>query len=808
MKKKLLIASLLVMVLVCIFAIGVSAASSEDYIEFKVKLAGQENYITAYSLGAAGGANPKLSFSANFYTDDDMTQLIDKDDIIGVDLSSAVTHNCSKDYVEYVSISKLNNCEEFFWLSVGQTSIPMVAFENWTNLKRFDLGCATYIDGKAFKGSGLESIVLPSTITTLKSSAFYNCTNLKSVKFECAFDTNTTIIEGSVFYGCSALTSLDLGPLTKMGESMFENCTALTSLTIPATYNGHTNKNAFKGCTSLKSVDLGGIKYTGESMFANCTSLTDVTVTSSVGTFNASTFAGCTSLTSIELPSSLKTIQSCTFENTGFVYFKMPDTVTTLGYGIFQSCKNLTYVELSATPGMVRDKMFNGCKNLKAVSIPEGVTKIESMAFYGCTSLKAVYLPSTLTQIGSNTNWNQGAFSDSTNFYFVSSAFSVKDENGNWLGDNFVMPNKPEIYYMPSGLTTIYGGEFQSCKYMNPTIVFPTSLKSISYSNGPFVATGEKQNMTYIFLGDIETFGSGMQGNRYKNISLVFANKNDTSLSSIETWSMADIAIGSSSNFTAYFCAGKVSYDLGSIDRSGLSGTYTVKESDFTKTTYTDENQPHFIEAKATKLESATCTKDAGTYYYCFCGAIADSETIEGTALGHEQGELISKYFPLVENGDGSRNYFTDMVTEHSCTRCTEILKGTEDDTALFNKGKGYSVPEDGTYNISHTIIVNKENVLKYETLTGSVVNYGIVAAVGDSLGTPITVDNGEIKGNGNQALVGDMTGTKYTKLVVRISNVPENTEVNCNAYVVFNKQDIFYLCGGTVTKTAIAKSL
>ena len=59
--------------------------------------------------------------------------------------------------------------------------------------------------------STLTAIFLPSTLTSIKSHAFYTCENLSQVKFA----------EGTL--------------LTEIGEDAFENCEGLTEITIPAT---------------------------------------------------------------------------------------------------------------------------------------------------------------------------------------------------------------------------------------------------------------------------------------------------------------------------------------------------------------------------------------------------------------------------------------------------------------------------------------------------------------------------------------------------------------------------------------------
>ena len=114
----------------------------------------------------------------------------------------------------------------------------------------------------------------------------------------------------SMFWGCSALSSLDLSNFNTanvmyMGN-MFFNCSALSSLTLS---NFNTEKvesmgNLFEGCSALSSLDLSNfntkkVRYMA-SMFRACSALTTIYVSDNfkTGQVTNSTgmFSGCTKL--------------------------------------------------------------------------------------------------------------------------------------------------------------------------------------------------------------------------------------------------------------------------------------------------------------------------------------------------------------------------------------------------------------------------------------------------------------------------------------------------------------------------------
>ena len=174
MKKKILLFFALVAVIACFFAISVSAETPSDYITFKVKLTGADKYITAYTKDVFP-TDSKFDFNEAFYSDIDFTQEITKDSIEGVDLSDATPSN-KNTFVKYVAAASTPyaNCKEIKWFNTSGSSnaISTVFFQNWTALESFDFGIATQVIDKAFNNSGLKTLVIPSTVTTIKGGGF------------------------------------------------------------------------------------------------------------------------------------------------------------------------------------------------------------------------------------------------------------------------------------------------------------------------------------------------------------------------------------------------------------------------------------------------------------------------------------------------------------------------------------------------------------------------------------------------------------------------------------------------------------
>ena len=138
----------------------------------------------------------------------------------------------------------------------------------------------------------------------------------------------------------------------------------------------------------------------GVNAFYNNQYITNVILPDTVTTIDDYAFAN-SSLQTISLSTNLQSIGNMAFQQAQINAFEMPNSVTYVGYGIFQNCYELTDVTLSENLEEVSSSMFWFCENLQNITLPERIRTINSQAFYYCYNLTNINLPSTLETIGS-----------------------------------------------------------------------------------------------------------------------------------------------------------------------------------------------------------------------------------------------------------------------------------------------------------------------------------------------------------------------------------------------------------------------
>ena len=80
---------------------------------------------------------------------------------------------------------------------------------------------------------------------------------------------------------------------------------------------------------------------------------------------------------------------------------KLPETLTSIGYGWFHNCTSLEKIEIPDNVTSIESDVFYGCCNLSSITIPDNVTSIGNSAFRECCNLSSITIPENVIKIGS-----------------------------------------------------------------------------------------------------------------------------------------------------------------------------------------------------------------------------------------------------------------------------------------------------------------------------------------------------------------------------------------------------------------------
>ena len=227
----------------------------------------------------------------------------------------------------------------------------------------------------------MTSITLPASITYISENAFYDADKLQTIDVP----EKVKSIGSNAFYNCDILATVTLHEgLESIGATAFYSMPALKTIVIPSTVTTIGN-GAFYNCTSLTSAVLpAGLKAIPETIFRDNKLLADIT-----------------------LPTALETIGQYAFAGTAITTMQLPATVTQLGEGVFNGCKQLTNMVIPEGVTELGKALFAYCSVLTSITLPTTLQRVGKESFYACPSLESIVLPASLKTIGS------GAFNDS-----------------------------------------------------------------------------------------------------------------------------------------------------------------------------------------------------------------------------------------------------------------------------------------------------------------------------------------------------------------------------------------------------------
>ena len=432
----------------------------------------------------------------------------------------------------------------------------------------------TSISGETFRQIlTLIAINIPSSLTSIGSSAFRDAVNLNSCIFNNSHDSSLNSIGANAFFNAIRLTQVTIpANVTNIGLSAFENASGLTSITIDTGSKFvNIDQRAFWGATSLTQINIPStVTNIGQYAFGNTTSLTQIIVDGSNNNYSSDSYGVLFNKNktiliqypignprqSYDIPTTVTSVaQNAFYGATALTSINIPASVTIIGVNAFAYMFNVSTFTVNAsnqyyssdTVGVLfnRNKteliQYPSGNNSTTYTIPTTVLSILSNAFINSTKLTALSI-------------------DSTNNAFSTDVSGVLfNKYKNYL-IHYPIGNTRTSYVIPTTVIYLEGVAFYGASYLT-SITFPTGplfTSSIDYSgmtslsnittvtksgqstrltvsNGVlfdrnlttlYKYPSNKSNTSYVIPATVRVIANGAFDNATNLTSLTFSNNN------------------------------------------------------------------------------------------------------------------------------------------------------------------------------------------------------------------------------------------------------------------------------------------
>lgn len=350
----------------------------------------------------------------------------------------------------------------------------------------------------------IEKITIPGTITEIPDYSFYNCSKLKEVILK----DGLVKIGSNAFYA-SGLTSLYIpSTCTTIGSWAFAHCYSLISVFLPrsvTTMGIYAFNNLGSNCYICMEHDsvpnTWDDSWSTGTNYLNCTKLVEgedfnYAVRSNYGNLSVVMLrlSNATSqLQNYTIPSEIEGISAIQigrylFKDNKYIRSIDLTGVTRIFYEAFSGASNLHTVTFSDSLTAIDGSAFDSCSSLKRIEIPNTVTEIGNFAFYGCSSVTFVYIPKTTVKIG---NYAFSSCSKATIYTNAHNALEGWSDTWN--------PYQPVFYdYVSTGELEDFNYVVQS--YLGEQYVTISSLKDSAKAKKNLVIPDEIDGISNIRL--------------------------------------------------------------------------------------------------------------------------------------------------------------------------------------------------------------------------------------------------------------------------------------------------------------------
>lgn len=226
--------------------------------------------------------------------------------------------------------------------------------------------------------SFISEVILPASITEIRSYAFSCCENLKTI-----YSNKVNVIGDYAFENCTMIKNMFLmAAIEKIGKYSFANVGSVQNMISGATFRLNLEKlteipeGAFMN-SAISEIELGSVSSIGANAFSGCNQLVFVHI-NDLFNMPRNCFKGCKALTEVEID-GLEYIPSSAFYSCdNLVIVSFPDATSVSSYA-FEDCISLVSVNLPKAE-LIYSNAFKDCLKLSFLELP-AMKEFESAAY-------------------------------------------------------------------------------------------------------------------------------------------------------------------------------------------------------------------------------------------------------------------------------------------------------------------------------------------------------------------------------------------------------------------------------------------
>ena len=287
---------------------------------------------------------------------------------------------------------------------IGTNSSSTLIIPEYINGKKVVEICPYAFANNFNDDETITDIIIPSSINIIGTSAFENCSNLKTISF--SSNSKLSKIDKNAFYGCININNIEIpDSVTEIGDNAFAYC-----LNLSGNFKLPSNLSIL-GENSLLATNISNISIVNNPYYYSYNyTLYNKEQSTIILSYASGNFT---------VPATVKTISDYAFINNKNITSINLNNVDKIGKLAFSNCENLVNVSGGNNINYIDDGAFISTKwytnneiiilgktlvkyqnnNDERYTIPNNVTYVCDSAFVS-ESLKEVIIPTSVSDIG------------------------------------------------------------------------------------------------------------------------------------------------------------------------------------------------------------------------------------------------------------------------------------------------------------------------------------------------------------------------------------------------------------------------